>query len=68
MTDGERLVQLETEMKAVVAAIAEMKLDVKRLADIAARGGGMLRSILWGAGAMGWIVSAALAFLRLHGG
>ena len=66
MTDGERLVALETEMKAVVADIAEMKLDVKRLADIAARGGGMLRSILVAAGALGWIVSIALAALRLH--
>lgn len=58
-TDAERLAVLETENKAMMADIQEIKQAVKRLEALAARGGGAFNAILMIGGLLGWVAGMA---------
>lgn len=58
-SDAERLAVLETENRAMLADIAEIKASVKSLERIAAQGGGAFNAILHLGGLIGWVAGIA---------
>lgn len=68
MSDGERVAVLETEMRTVQSDIGEIKASVKRLEELASRGGGAFNAILMIGGLLGWIagMSAGLYAMFHH--
>ena len=58
-TDAERLAVVETENRAMMADIAEIKQTVKRLEALAASGGGAFNAILLIGGLLGWLAGMA---------
>lgn len=66
-TDQERLATLEQEMRDVRADVSEIKISIKALETIAARGGGAFHSILIIGGLIGWIMGIiAPIYATLH--
>lgn len=64
-TDAERLAVLESENRAMMRDIYEIKESVKSLEKIAAQGGGAFNAILLVGGLIGWIVGIGGAIYAL---